>query len=85
MGGKILEYSADQYYDAGKADGKAEGKAEGRTEGKAEGRLEGEENGERKMADLVNILLAEGKTEDIARVASDKEYRHSLYKKYSIV
>ena len=33
MGGKILEFSADKYYDAGKAEGIAEGRAEGNAEG----------------------------------------------------
>ena len=39
MGGKILEFSADKYYDAGKAAGIAEGIAEGKTEGNAEGTI----------------------------------------------
>ena len=32
MGGVILEFSADKYFDAGKAEGKAEGREEGRKE-----------------------------------------------------
>ncbi|MDO4805368.1 MAG: hypothetical protein Q4A32_11175 [Lachnospiraceae bacterium] len=77
MGGKILEFSADKYYDAGKTEGVAIGEAKGKAEGKAEG--------EQKLADLLNVLIANGRIEDIARVASDQEYRASLYKEYAIV
>ena len=77
MGGTILEFSADKYFDAGKAEGKAEGRAEGKAEGKAEG--------EQKLANLVSVLIASGNTSELARVTSDKEYRESLYKKYAIV
>jgi len=69
MGGTILEFSADKYFDAGKAEGKAEGRAEG----------------EQKLANLVSVLIASGNTSELARVTSDKEYRESLYKKYAIV
>lgn len=68
MGGKILEFSADKYYDAGKEEGRAEGRSEG----------------EQKLANLVSVLIADGKADEVARVASDKEYRDSLYKKYAI-
>ena len=77
MGGVILEFSADKYYDAGKADGIAAGIAEGKAAGKAEG--------EQKLATLVSTLLANGKTNEIARVTSDTEYRESLYQKYAII
>lgn len=73
MGGTILEFSADKYFYAGKAEGKAEGRAEGKAEG------------EQKLANLVSVLLANGKADEIARVASDQEYRALLYKKYAIV
>ena len=69
MGGTILEFSADKYFEAGKAEGRAEGKAEG----------------EQKLATLLRALIADGKSEDVARAATDKEYRDSLYKKYAIV
>ena len=92
MGGTILEFSADKYFDAGKAEGRAEGKAEGRAEGKAEGRAEGKAEGraegkaegEQKLANLINLLLADGKVSEITRVTSDKNYRDSLYKEYAI-
>ena len=77
MGGKILEFSADKYYD--------EGRAEGWTEGRAEGWMEGEATGEQKLANLVSILIANGESDKVARAASDKEYRNTLYKEYAIV
>lgn len=73
MGGTILEFSADKYFDAGKAEGRVEGRAEGRAEG------------EQKLAALMSALVSDGKSEDVARAAIDKEYRDSLYKKYAIV
>lgn len=73
MGGKILEFSADKYYDAGRAEGEARGEARG------------EAKGEQKLANLVRVLIASGKTDEVARAASDQEYRASLYKKYAIV
>lgn len=60
-GGKILEFSADKCFDAGKAEG------------------------EQKLANLVSVLLTNGKTDEIARAANDREYRALLYKKYAIV
>ena len=68
MGGVILEFSADKYYDAGKK----------------EGREEGREEGEAKLASLMNILIANGKANELARAASDKQYRDTLYEKYAI-
>ena len=76
MGGVILEFSADKYFDAGKAKGK--------TEGEAIGEARGEVKGEQKLENLVNVLIADGKTDEVARAASDKDYRDSLYKKYAI-
>ena len=85
MGGTILEFSADKYFDAGKAAGKAEGRAEGKAEGRVEGRAEGEATGEQRMVRLVSVLIENGKSNELARVTSDKEYRESLYRQYAIV
>ncbi len=41
MGGEILEFRADKYYNAGLADGMEEGLKKGREEGVKEGREEG--------------------------------------------
>ena len=49
MGGRVLEFSADKIYDAGKEEGREEGRMEGREEGRMkgreEGRMEGREEG----------------------------------------
>jgi len=37
MGGNVLEFRADRYYNAGKKEGREEGRAEGRAEGREEG------------------------------------------------
>ena len=76
MGGKILEFSADKYFDAGKD--------EGLKEGKKEGLEEGENNGKAKMTILFKRLLAEGKSNDMMRVLDDETYRELLLKRYAI-
>ncbi len=81
MGGEILEFRADKYYNAGRTDGEAKGRADG----EAKGRADGEAIGEQKMAELMNLLLSDGKTEEAVRAAKDKEYRDSLFKEYAIV
>ena len=37
---------------------------------------------EDKLADLINMLLAEGKTDEIAKVTSDEVYRAKMLKKF---
>ncbi|MCR4891584.1 MAG: hypothetical protein K5989_05330 [Lachnospiraceae bacterium] len=81
MGGEILEFSADKYYYAGLADGIKKGWNDGRKEGWNDGRKEGE----KKLAELIGFLLADGKTDEVARAVKDKDYRDSLYEKYSIL
>ena len=49
-----------------------EGKAEGRTEGRTE------------VICLLQKLLADGRNEDIKRMAGDEEYRHQLMSEYGI-
>ena len=92
MGGEILVFSADKYFDAGKAEGKAEGivegkakgKAEGIAEGKAEGIVEGIAEGEEMLGKLITMLITDGRSDEVAKAASDKEYRTLLYKDYAI-
>ena len=59
---------------------RSEGKAEGFAEGKAEGKAEGERN----LAELIQKLLATGRTDDIERVTRDPEYREPLYNEFGI-
>ena len=57
---------------------------ERRSEGKAEGLDEGKAEGERKLTELIQMLLAAGRTDDIEIVTRDPEYRESLYKEFGI-
>ncbi len=68
MGGTILEFPADKIYEAGIAEGEAIGEA----------------IGEERLAKLVHLLLSEGKDEEVAHLAIDKEYRALLYEQYGI-
>lgn len=51
-----------------------------REEGRAEGRKEGEEI----LARLIQVLLEAGRTEDVIRMTSDREYRERLYKEFQL-
>ena len=55
--------------------------AEAREEGKAEGIAEGENL----LSALISKLLASGRIDDISKVTSDVEYRHSLYTEFGII
>ena len=72
MGGEILVFSADKYFDAGKAEGIVEGKAKGIAEG------------EEMLGKLITMLITDGRSDEVAKAASDKEYRTLLYKDYAI-
>ena len=52
----------------------------GRAEGEARGRAEGEA----RLGKLVNVLLKQGKTEEIAKVTSDEKAREEYYAAYQI-
>ena len=60
MGGEILVFSADKYFDAGKAEG------------------------EEMLGKLITMLITDGRSDEVAKAASDKEYRALLYKDYAI-
>ena len=60
------------------------GKEEGISIGKKEGREEGFEEGRDEMLRLINKLLSLGRSDDIARVATDEAYRDSLFKEFNL-
>ena len=68
----------------GHAEGHAEGLAEGRASGRAEGRAEGLIEGESRFAQLTQLLLGSGRTEDLSRAVTDVEYRKELYLQYNL-
>jgi hypothetical protein len=41
--------------------------------------------GENKLAQLINLLIADNRQEDIAKVTTDEAVRKEMYKKYGIV
>ena len=82
-----LKSEREQAYRSGKIEGLEEGKREGLEEGKregiAEGRREGMKEGlrmgESRLAELLQILSAEGRDDDIRRAVSDQMCRERLY------
>ena len=44
-----------------------------------------EKKGESRLADLIKILLAENRIDELGKVASDEEERKRLYKEYGII
>ena len=59
--------------------------AEGREEGREEGKLEGIQEGQQLVNQLITLLLSDGRTEDLKRSASDKEYQMQLLKEYGLM
>ena len=51
---------------------------------KEEGRMEGTLMGETKLGELISRLISLGRTEDVARAASDQAYRNQLYREFSM-
>ncbi|MGN0945034.1 MAG: hypothetical protein ACI4N8_00905 [Megasphaera sp.] len=74
----ILDYNSD-HRDAFE-EGEAKGRAEGRKEGEAKGRKEGEE----RLGMLMSLLLKENRQDDVAKAASDADFREKLFKEYGI-
>ena len=74
----------DQYVRQGRAEGRVEGKVEGRAEGLAEGLNEGRIEGENRFAKLVQMLIDEGRSEELRRAVSDQKYRENLYAEVGI-
>ena len=71
--------------EAGISIGKEEGRIEGRVEGKEEGLTEGREEGFALLGKLINILISLGRSDDIARVTTDKVYRDNLLKELNLI
>ena len=53
-------------------------------EGRAEARAEGMEKGGSKLGALIDLLLKLGRNSDVARAATDSEYRQQLYKEFQL-
>lgn len=49
------------------------------------GEKQGKKQGEELMATLIQRLLADGRTEDVQRAASNEQYRKKLYQEYDLI
>lgn len=49
-----------------------------------QGRMEGRKEGEQLFGRLITCLLAEKREADIARAASDPDYREKLYREFEL-
>ena len=61
------------------------GREEGREEGLEIGREEGLEKGADRAFTLMQMLFADGRSDDAVRAANDKEYARQLMKEYKLV
>lgn len=64
----------------GLAEGERKGREAGLAEGERKGREAGLAEGELHFAELTRLLLEAGRLDDLARAASDAEYRKKLYR-----
>jgi len=82
----ILDYNSDHRdaFEEGKAEGRKEGEAKGRKEGEAQGRTKGCKEGEERLGMLMSLLLKENRHDDVAKAASDADFREKLFKEYGI-
>lgn len=64
--------------------GEEQGLAEAVAQGLEKGLVEGEAKGEAHFAELTRLLLEAGRLDDLAKAASDAEYRNKLYKEAGI-
>ena len=82
----ILDYNSDHRdaFEEGKAEGRKEGEAKGRKEGEAQGRTKGRKEGEERLGMLMSLLLKENCHDDVAKAASDADFREKLFKEYGI-
>ena len=61
-----------------------EGREEGRVEGREEGISIGETKGANMLGSLITLLISQGRTDDVARVAKDEAYRKELFREFQL-
>ena len=71
-------------YEEGYEEGYKEGFEEGYKEGFEEESKQGFEEGQKQFADLIHILLEQGRKEDVIRTCTDSEYRDQLFREFQI-
>ena len=84
-----LELEREDAREEGFEEGLEEGREQGREEGREQGLEQGREEGRREERDIVNqlitLLLSDGRTEDLKKSASDREYQIQLLKEYGLM
>ncbi len=80
-----LELEVADARDEAREEGLAEGRAEGRVEGKAEGRAEGKAEGRAEIILLMQLLLKDGRMEDLSRSTEDEEFCQQLMNEYGLI
>ena len=65
--------------------GKEAGRQEGISIGKEAGRQEGKQEGEILMGQLMQLLVENGRIEDISRVSTNPEARQELYHEFHLI
>ena len=81
MGGQILNYEAKDIRNSGIREGKKLGIAEGISIGKEAGRQEGESL----ALKLIQLLIQQGRTDDVTRASTDPEVRQQLYREFHLI
>ena len=71
-------------YRSGMRAAREEGRTEGHSEGLAEGVAQGRAEAEQRYSKLLQILLAQNRVNDIAKIAADKAYLQELYREFSL-
>ena len=79
-----LEVQKEEAREDGIRIGEQRGLAQGLERGLSQGLSQGLERGEERLSSLNQLLLSERRYDVMERVATDREYRHSLYKQYGI-
>ena len=84
-----LNYEFDRQLELERADAREEGREEGRKEGRKEGREEGREGGREEGREKINrlnqLLVAEGRFEDLKKSLEDNEYQDKLLRENGLV
>ena len=84
-----FEEGLEEGREQGREQGLEQGREEGREEGREQGLEQGREEGRREERDIVNqlitLLLSDGRTEDLKKSASDREYQIQLLKEYGLM
>ena len=77
MGGQILNYEAKDIRNKALREGRAEGISIGKEAGRQEG--------ESLALKLIQLLIQQGRTDDVTRASIDPEARQQLYREFHLI